>query len=222
MRDVSIADLAAGKECAKAGNHIREFANVSWPVIGHELLEQRWAGLNGAVAIACMEGGKVSREHGHVFSALPKGRGGEGQHVEPVIEVFAKATSLDLLLKVFVGGSDHSNIDLDWLAPAHGLDDPFLNGAKQFDLHVQGEVADLIEKEGSAMGEFESTHAVGNSPGKGAPFVAKEFALNELSGDCPTIDGHQVFLRPGRAVVKGLGNQFFSGATLPYDQHGGV
>jgi hypothetical protein len=97
-----------------------------------------------------------------------------------------------------------------------------LNGAKEFDLHVQGEVADFIEKEGSAMGEFESAHAVGNSPGKGAPFVAKEFALDEFSGNCPTIDGHQIFLCPGRAVVKRLGNQFFSGATLPNDQHGGI
>ena len=121
-----------------------------------------------------------------------------------------------------MGGRHHTNIHLDWLATADGLDHPLLDGPQQFDLHVQGQVADFVQKEGAAVGQLEAADPVGHRTGEGAAFVAKEFALNEFPGNGPAVHRHQVLLGARRAVVQGLGHQFLSGATFPNNQHGGV
>ena len=220
--NVSQADLAACEQGAESGHQIGELANVARPLVAHEGLDEGGGGLNGGQASAGVQLGEVAHQGGDVFSALPQGWRGERQHIEPVIQVFPESAGLDLLFQVFVGGRHHTNIDLDRLATAHGLDHPFLDGPQQLDLHVQRQVADFVQEEGAAMGQLEAADPVGHRTGEGAALVAKEFALNQFPGNGPAVHRYEVLFSARRAVVQGLGHQFLSGATFPNNQHGGV
>ena len=56
---------------------------------------------------------EVPSERGHVFTALAQSRQTQTNHVEPVKQVFAKATDLDALFQVLMGCGDDPHIRLD-------------------------------------------------------------------------------------------------------------
>ena len=76
-----------------------------------------------------------------------------------------------------MGGRHHPNIDLHGLAPTHWLDHTLLNGPQQLDLHVQGQVANLIQEQGSTVGHLKAAKPVGHGAREGSALVSEEFAL---------------------------------------------
>ena len=69
------------------------------------------------------------------------------------------------------------------------------------------------------MRGLEQSSLVGQGPREGALHVAEQFALQERLGQGATIDGHERPIGPGGGGVNGAGDQFFSGAGLPLDEH---
>ena len=49
-------------------------------------------------------------------------------------------------------------------------------------LQLQGDLADLVEEEGAAVGQLEPAGPVAQGPGERAPGVAEELALVQLRG----------------------------------------
>ena len=79
----------------------------------------------------------------------------QGEDVEPVVQVLAECSPLDLLGQVTRGGGHHADVDLGVLAVAQAADFSLLQHAQQLDLQVERQFSDLVEKEGSARGLFE-------------------------------------------------------------------
>src|SRR5262249_22691285 len=55
--------------------------------------------------------------------------------------------------------------------------------AKQLWLQFQGQLADLVQKNGSALSEFKATRSTGGSTRKGTPLVTEKFTFRKCGGD---------------------------------------
>ena len=121
-----------------------------------------------------------------------------------------------------MGRGDHAHVDpavLVFAHPAHGAG---LQHAQQLGLQLQGQLADLVEEDGAAVGLEEGAVAIADRAGEGAAHVAEQLALDQVGATEPqstTTKGRVPRLRLG---VDGLGHHFLAGAGLTQQQHRGV
>ena len=87
---------------------------------------------------------------------LPEGRYLELEHVEAEVEVLAEASLDGKLLQLAVGRGDYPDVEVYLLAAADPGYPVGLNGAQELGLELDGQLADLVEEEGSVVGELEA------------------------------------------------------------------
>ena len=93
---------------------------------------------------------------------------GDGNNVEAVKQVGAKSSFARTFLQVFVGRVQKSYVDLDGTGAANPHKFAFLENTQQLGLQDQGEFANLIEKNGAALGNLEKPFFLIDGAGKGA------------------------------------------------------
>ena len=74
---------------------------------------------------------------------------------------------------------DDAHVDLDRLVAAHALELALLQHAQELDLHLQRQVADLVEEQRAAVGELEAALPPRHGAGERALLVAEQLALEE-------------------------------------------
>ena len=153
-----------------------------------------------------------------VIRPLTQRRGGDGQHVDAVVQVFPKAASGHFVFEFFVRGRHHAHIDGHLARGPHGQNAALLQHAQQFDLHVHGQVADFVQKQGAPVRQLEAAQAVAHRAREGPFAVAKQFAFDQVARDGAAVDGHKRARRPRPLVVQGLRHQFFARAAFSCDQ----
>lgn len=101
---------------------------------------------------------------------LPEGRYLELEHVEAEVEVLAEASLDGKLLQLAVGRGDYPDVEVYLLAAADPGYPVGLNGAQELGLELDGQLADLVEEEGSVVGELEAAGVAlaGMGSGEGA------------------------------------------------------
>src|SRR5262249_24369668 len=99
---------------------------------------------------------------------------------EPEVEVFAETTFLDFFLEILVRSSDDANVDLGGPRGAEALDLSFLEHAQDLGLRLSAHVADLVEKNGAAVGLFELAHLLLGGACEGSFLMAEQLALDQL------------------------------------------
>ncbi len=109
----------------------------------------------------------------------------DGHHRQPVVEVLAEAPGLDLRLEIPVGGGDQAHVHAGRLDAAHALELALLERAQQLHLHLHGDLADLVQEEGAAVGQLEAAGLGGDSAGEGAALVAEQLALDQVVREWP-------------------------------------
>src|SRR5690606_17914791 len=139
--------LAVAEEQA-ALDDVLELADVAGPGMPEEALHRAV----GHPAHVLLElGAEVAEEvldqERDVALALAQRRQAHLDHVEPVVEVLAEAALPDLLQQIAVGRRDQPYVDLDGLDAAHPLELLLLDRAEQLHLHVDRDLADLVEEE---------------------------------------------------------------------------
>ena len=105
---------------------------------------------------------------------------------------------------------------LDLPHPAHF---PFLKHPQQLGLQIEGQLGDLVEEQGPAVGGGEETGAFPVGPGEGSPGVTEEFAFDQGRRNGAAVDGDEGPLFTSTVVVNAPGDQFLAGTGLPGDQH---
>ncbi len=78
--------------------------------------------------------------------------------------------------------------DRDRRPAADALDLMLLEDAEQLGLGLQGELGDLVQEEGAAVGQLEAADAPGEGAGEGAFFMAEELALDQSPGERGAIE----------------------------------
>src|ERR1044071_5473566 len=99
-------------------------------------------------------------------------------------------------------------------APADAVDDLLLNRAQQLPLHVQGQLAYLVEEDGAARGQLELAGPPLGGSGERPALVAEEFRLDERLGDGGAVDGDEGAVAPRRKMMDGAREQLLARARL--------
>ncbi len=216
--DVIDADMAAAEE-EELADDVGELPDVAGPGLGLEELDG--LGCEGGLTDAEFAGeseAEMVGEGGDVLGALAEGWEGDGELAESIEEVFAEETFGEHLFEVAMGGGEDADIDGEDLVAADAGDDAFLEDAKELGLGGKGEVADLVEENGAALGLFESADAACDGAGEGAAFVSEEFGFEEGFGDGGAIDGDEGGLGAVAVLVEGAGDEFLAGTGLATDE----
>ena len=94
---------------------------------------------------AMLEG--VFRQQRDVRAAVAERRQRDGDDVDAIVEVLAKASLVDFLGQLAIGGCDQADVDPDRLVAADAAHFAFLQDAQQLGLQADVEVGNLVEKE---------------------------------------------------------------------------
>src|SRR6185369_5254383 len=82
--------------------------------------------------------------------------------------------------EIDVGGSDDADINLNFVHPAQMHELAVLKDAKNFALGVEAHGADLVEKQGAAIGDFKQALLGGDGAGKRAFDVPEKSGFKQV------------------------------------------
>ncbi len=164
----------------------------------------------------------MAGQRGDVFDALAQCWQWDREHIQAVVEVFAKLLVRHRFQQVLVGGGDHPHVHLALTRVADRLDHPFLQGAQDLGLQRQGHIPHFVEKQRALVGLHKAPYPVGHGAGKRALAMAEHFAFQQAFGDRRAVDRHKRLVCTVAMLVNGAGDHFFAGAAFAGQQDGGV
>src|SRR5262249_22299903 len=118
-----------------------------------------------------------------VVEAVTQSRKPERNDVEPEEEVLAEAAGPHLHLEVTGRGGHDAGVHPERLGAADALGAGLLQGPQQLRLPLRGQLADLVEKSGSAAGGLQAPRPVLRGAGEGPAHVPEELALQQVLGE---------------------------------------
>src|ERR1700732_127664 len=175
-----------------------------------------------SIAMLGITSGKMLRQCGDVFGMFAQRGNGDGKDVEAVKQVRAKGLLARGLLQIFIGGSEKPDVNLNRTSAAHAHEFSFLQNTQQLGLKDGRKLANFIQKNGAAFGNFEKSFFLGNGAGECALFVAKQFALQQSFGKGGAVQGYKRLSFSRAVVVNGAGGQLLAGTALAANQYGGI
>jgi len=89
-------------------------------------------------------------------------------------------------------------------------------------LRTDRQIANLVEKQCSAIGHFEAPLARRYGTGEGTALVAEQLRLQHAFGKGGTVDLDERGIGATAVVVDEAGDEFLAGAAFPLDQDAGV
>ncbi len=98
----------------------------------------------------------------------------------------------------------------------------FLKDAQELGLRSGVKIADLIEEERAAVGQFEFSAPHGCRAGEGAFLMAEELAFDQFGRDSGAVDLNERSAGEGAVLVDVRGKKFLAGSGFADDQHAGV
>src|SRR5882762_2258988 len=196
-------------------DQIFEFADVSRPVI---FLQHRQhfirQGPCSAVELAVVEFEEVGAQTFNVATAFPQRRHVQIHHVDAVVKILAESSRFNLGFEAAVGRAHDADLDLLVFLGADPAELPVLQKLQKLRLQRGVKLGNLVEKQCSAVGEFDASWLRANGAGKGSSFVAEQFAFQQRPGNRWAV---YLYIRPalpGRQPVDEPGNDVFPGAAL--------
>ena len=81
------------------------------------------------------------------------------------------------------------------------------------------EVADFVEEEGAAIGEFEAADLLRKSTGEGAALVAEKLGFEEPGGNGGAVNLDESAFTARAEIMNRPSHEFFPGARLTMQQH---
>src|SRR5882757_6408546 len=114
----------------------------------------------------------MMEEPGDVLATLSERGERDRKNVEPVEEIVPKRLPGDHLAEIAVGRRNPAHVDLDRPRTPEPLEFLLLQHAKEFRLHLERELPDLVEKQRSTVGQLEAANLLRDGAGEGALFVA--------------------------------------------------
>src|SRR5665213_3032320 len=113
------------------------------------------------------------------------------QNVQAIEQVLAKLSVFDTLEQFAVGCRYDADVDFDGLATADRLDRAFLQGAKQFDLGCERQLADFVEEQRAAGSLDEFAGVTFGGAGEGPLFMTEQDRLHQIVRNGAAIDGDE-------------------------------
>src|SRR5437667_10850290 len=124
----------------------------------------------------------------NVFRAFPQGWNVNRKNIQAVKQIFANFLLLNHLPQIAIGGCDQACIGSQGARASQAFELPFLEHAQQLGLKLERDVADLIQKYRSAIGQLKAADALSDSACKSAFLVAEELAFEQACRNRRTVE----------------------------------
>src|SRR5437899_6002445 len=161
-------------------------------------------------------------EANEIRSPVAQRRHLDSDDVEPEIKIFAESAIGDAFLEVATGGGDDAHLGFARDIFAEPLIFTFLKQTEQFGLNLDREIADFIEEQGAARGDFDFAPMVAHCASEGAFDMAEKVAFEQLFGEAGTTDSDERFIRQMALLVNGAGDNAFSSTAFTHEQDRGM
>src|ERR1700730_5478313 len=175
-----------------------------------------------SIAVLGITSRKMFCQRRDVFGVFAQRRNGDGNNVEAVKQVGAEGLLARGLLQISIGRGEEPDVDFNRAGTSHAHEFSFLQNAQQLGLEDGRKLANFVEENGAAFGNFEKSFFLGNGAGECALFVAKQFALQQSFGKGGTVQSYERLRSSWAIVVNGAGGQLFAGAALAANQNSGI
>ncbi|MCY1175070.1 hypothetical protein D9M73_152920 [compost metagenome] len=151
--------------------------------------------------------------------AFAQRRDVQRQHVEAVVEVAAEFAAGTQLGEVLLGRADHPHVEMHLLLAADPAEAAILQEAQQLALQARAHLADAVEEQGAAGGEFQQAELAFRARAfEGAGTVSEQLGLGHGFRQAGAVQRHERRLPARAGHVAGAGEQFLAGAGLALDQ----
>ena len=136
------------------------------------------------------------------------------------VEVAPERAGVDLAHEIAARRGDDAHVDGAVVVGADALDALLGERAEELRLHVDRELAELVEEDGAAVGLDERRDALVDGAGERAALVTEERALGERRGNGAAVDDDERLVRARARLVDGLRDELLAGARLARDEDG--
>ncbi len=157
-----------------------------------------------------------------VFLPLSQRRNVERHDAKSEEEILAELPLLHLELQVLLGRRDDANIDADGAAATHPTDLTLLQNAQQLGLQIEGELAELVQKDRPAVSQLEGPLSGGGRSGVGALLMPKELGLDQGPRHGAAVHHDEGAVLALAQLVDRAGHQVLAGAGLSLDMDRGL
>ena len=151
--------------------------------------------------------------------AFAKGDSLQVHHCQAVEKIFAEGPFGHHLHQIPPGRGQDPHIHGHGMGASDPVDLTFLQHTKQFHLHMEGHIADLVEENRPAVGLFELARlAAFFRSGKGSALIPEELGLEQIFRNRPAVDRHERLVPAAAGQMDRLGHDLLARAGLPGDQ----
>ncbi|MNQ76419.1 hypothetical protein D3C85_912620 [compost metagenome] len=158
-------------------------------------------------------------EQEDVLPPLAQGRHHQVEHVEAVIEVFAKAALPHHALQVAVSSAEHPHVHLHLAVATDAAEAAIAEKTQQLGLQVGRHLAHLVEEHRAAIGQLQQARlAAALGAGEGARRIAEQLALGQALRQRRAVQREERRISPRAQGVAGARHQFLAGSGFAQDQ----
>src|SRR6185312_758868 len=111
------------------------------------------------------------------------------------------------------------NVDRNLLLAAQSAHAATLDGAQQLHLDVGGHLGDFVEEDRSAVGHLERARLLVDRAGERTLFMAEQFVLENVLGECGTVERKERPLGPVALGMHRASDQLLSSTGFAEDQY---
>ena len=157
-RNILGTNLAPRRGDSQAAAGVHQLAHVARPIEGDERALRRGREQFGLDAeLLSRDAQVVMQELRNVLAPIAQRRNLDADHIQPMQQVLAEVPRLHARLEILVGRRDHPHIDSHRRLTAHSIELTLREHAQEPGLQRRGHVADLVEKQGAAVGLLEAS-----------------------------------------------------------------
>ena len=138
--------------------------------------------------------------------------------IQAIEEIGTKGLIVYHLRKIAVGGGDETRIGAHGSRASEPFEFALLQDAQQFRLEFERNLADLVEKDGPPVGEFEAPNALREGSGEGAPLMTEELAFKQAGWNGGAVQFDERAVATRTQVVDGARDQFLARAGFAVNE----
>src|ERR1043166_8726528 len=161
----------------------------------------------------------MMRQERDVIASLAQRRYLDRKYVKTIIKIASKSLLIYSLPQICVRSRNQARIGVNGSSTSQPLEFPLLKDSQELGLELKRNVADLVEKYGAAVGQFETPDALRNGAGERAPLVPEQLAFEQAGGNRRTVELHERARPPKAEIVDCASDQFFSSSRLAKYQY---
>src|SRR5215475_743008 len=214
-------DLFSVCEYNSALDGVLQFADVSGPVITCESEHRFFSeAFDGFVVFVRVELEEMHREKRNVFFALVERRNTDIDDIQSIKQIFAEPLLLDFFVKIFVRRNENAHIGVNSSCSTKPFELTVLEYAKELYLNRWADFTNFIQKQRSAVRQFETAFFSRVGAGECTFFVPEQFRFEQGIGECGAAHFDHRLEAARRRRMDCVGDDFLTGSALTCDKNG--